>query len=91
MNFVELRGSKAGASWKGGDVKMFTEVAGTLCDVSPRLSKHAPNGHMANLRHFADVVLRGAKPVFEPQQGVDMIKILTAIYRSAESGREVRL
>ena len=33
----------------------------------------------------------GAKPVFKPSQGVDMIKILCAIYESAEKGREVLL
>ena len=47
--------------------------------------------HEANLRHFADVVLNGETPIFEPWQGVDMIKILTAIYKSAEEGKEIIL
>ena len=48
-------------------------------------------GHEGNLRHFLDVVLNGAKPDFVPQQGVNMIKILSAIYESAKTGKEVSL
>ncbi len=44
-----------------------------------------------NLRHFADVLLDGADPCFVPEQGLNMIKILTAIYESARTGREVAL
>lgn len=89
-NFVELRGTKAGFTWDGGDVKIFTEEGGELVDLKPHCSGSA-NGHEMNLRHFADVLLNGADPCFVPQQGVDMIKILSAIYQSAETGREVAL
>ena len=47
--------------------------------------------HEANLRHFADVVLNGTEPMFVPQQGVNMVKILEAIYQSAATGKEVQL
>jgi len=47
--------------------------------------------HEANLRHFVDVVLNDVKPMFVPQQGVDMVQILEAIYQSAETGKEVLL
>ena len=47
--------------------------------------------HAENLRHFADVLRGSAEPDFTPDQGVNMIKILTAMYESAETGREVRL
>ena len=47
--------------------------------------------HEANLRHFADVLLNGAEPMFVPQQGVDMIKILEGFYKSAKEGREILL
>ncbi len=35
--------------------------------------------------------MNGTEPDFKPQQGVNMIKILTAIYKSAETGKEVLL
>lgn len=87
-NFVELRGSKAGFTWKNGSLKIFSEDNGVLTDLSPVFKDSS--GHQSNLRHFIDV-LTGvtAEPVFKPQQGVDMIKILNAIYKSAESGREI--
>ncbi len=92
-NFVELRGTKAGASVGGGDLKVFTERHGLLCDLLPKVSKsdHWAGAHGAHLKHFVDVVLRGVKPINTPTDGVHMIKILSAMYQSAESGREVRL
>ena len=49
------------------------------------------DGHKYNIKNFVDVLVEGAEPVFKPSQGVDMIKILCAIYESAEKGREVAL
>ncbi|MCU6796520.1 hypothetical protein OB236_30785 [Paenibacillus sp. WQ 127069] len=45
-----------------------------------------PPGHGEHLRHFIEVVQQRAEPINLP---VDMIKILSAIYTSAETGREV--
>jgi len=86
--FVELRGTKAGASWP--NLKIFTEEYGSTVDLKPNIAP-GRNHHEANLAHFVDVLLERAKPDFVPQQGVDMIKILRAIYESAETGREVIL
>lgn len=88
--FVELRGTKAGCSIVNeNDVYIAGEDHGYLYDLRPRTS--GTNGHAANLVHFVDVVLNGAKPDFEPIQGVNMIKILNAIYDSAKTGKEVLL
>ena len=43
------------------------------------------------LPQLIDVLEGKAEPVFVPDQGIDMIKILTAIYESAETGKEVLL
>ena len=48
-------------------------------------------GHGQNLRHFADVVLYGARPDFVPSQGVNIVKLISALYQSAATGREVLL
>ncbi|CAG7652604.1 Gfo/Idh/MocA family protein [Paenibacillus allorhizosphaerae] len=91
MNFVELRGTKAGSSIKKGDLRIFTEMAGQLTDISPVMGKKPVDAHGAHLRHFIDVVQLRAEPILTPEHGVDMIKILNALYQSAELGREVRL
>ena len=90
--FVELRGTKSGSKWStSGGLKLFTEEYGKTVDVIPQPSGSGVAPHEGNLRHFADVLLRGAKPMFTPDQGLDMIRILEAMYRSAELGEEVKL
>ncbi|MNI18430.1 putative oxidoreductase YcjS [compost metagenome] len=92
INFVELRGTQAGASLKNGELQIFSEIAGQLIDIQPVLNKvKAEPPHGANIKHFIDCIQHRAEPIFLPEHGVDMIKILSAIYESAESGREVRL
>ena len=88
--FVELRGTKSGLEWRNGKLEIFTEEDGQLLDIAPS-NINEKHGHMYNLRHFYDVVIEGAKPIFEPQQGIDMIKILCAIYESARTGKEIAL
>lgn len=88
--FVELRGTKSGLKWENGQVEFYTEDDGELLDISaPNTDEH--HGHFNNLRHFYDVVIDGAEPKFVPQQGVDMVKILCAVYESAKTGKEVLL
>ncbi len=88
--FLELRGTKAGIRLDNDKMMVFGEKAdGTLYDEQPFFN-WAP-GHLGAIRHFADVVVNGADPIFVPQQGVNMIKILSAIYESAKTGKEVAL
>ena len=89
--FVELRGTKSGLTWRDGDVEVFTEMHGQGCDIHPSNLQLEKKEHVLNLINFYDVVIDGKEPVFKPQQGIDMIKILCAIYKSAETGREVVL
>lgn len=89
--FVELRGTKAGCKWEEGEAAhIYTEEGGISKNIDITFSP-CKNGHAANLEHFVDVVLNGATPDFVPAQGVNMIKILNAMYESAKTGREVRL
>jgi len=88
--FVELRGTEAGFTLDSDNLKVFSELHGALCNSQP-LFTAGKGGHPANIEHFMDVVLRDAEPDFIPSQGLDMIKILEAIYESARLGREVVL
>lgn len=88
--FVQLRGSKAGMTWRdNGDAEIYSEENGKLVDTLR--SGDMGDGHDAALRHFVSILLDGAEKDFVPQQGVNMIKILEAIYESARTGREVTL
>lgn len=88
--FVELRGTKSGLTWEGDSgVTFYSEENGQLTDLHPHCTPG--DGHVANLRHFVDVVVDHKAPDFVPIQGVNMIKILQALYQSAETGKEVQL
>lgn len=90
--FFELRGTKAGAEWnsKDDELRIYGEEYGKPVDLIPRFAKPV-HGHVGNIKNFADALEGKAEPVFKPQQGIDMIKILSAIYESAETGKEVIL
>ncbi|MBP1993936.1 Gfo/Idh/MocA family protein [Paenibacillus eucommiae] len=89
-NFVELRGTKGGFKLVNDDIKLYTELEGVLCDIHPQIEA-SQDAHGANLYHFVDVIKHDAEPLFTPEQGLDMIKILDAIYESARTGKEVYL
>ena len=91
--FFELRGTKSGAKWSDSEkLGIYEEAYGSTVDYIPNVDNgEGPQMHAANLIHFVDVVLNGADPLFVPEQGVNMVKILEAIYKSAEEGREIRL
>ncbi|MBM7566753.1 Gfo/Idh/MocA family protein [Paenibacillus sacheonensis] len=89
-NFVELRGTKAGFKFSNGKLGIFGENNGVVTDLVPRLGKDT-GGHGENLAHFIDVVKGREKPIFTIDQGIDMIKVLSAIYESARTGSEVKL
>lgn len=88
--FVELRGEKGGLGWVDGNAEVYYEKDGKQKTDKVRATG-ITSGHRANLKHFVDVLEGEAEPVFVPEQGIDMIKILCAIYESAKTGREVIL
>jgi predicted dehydrogenase len=91
-NFVELRGTKAGFNLDGDTLKLFTERDGAMYDVQPRnYPRLKVGGHGGHLYHFIDCVLGRDKPINTPQDGLNMIKVLTAVYESAQKGKEVQL
>ncbi len=99
QTFVHLYGDKAGSSWvnkwsndAGRSLKIFTEENGSTVDFIPNINNSTGiQIHEANLRHFVDCLLNGTEPIFKVQEGVDMIKILEGMYKSAETGKEVIL
>ena len=92
--FVELRGTKAGSRMSGIDRKfeIFTEECGVNTCVRPEFDDYncMPH-HEGNIRHFIDVINGKAEPDFTPEQGLNMVKILEALYKSAELGHEIPL
>lgn len=92
--FVELRGEKAGSRMSGIDRKfeLFKYECGSNVNITPCIDDYncMPH-HEANIRHFIDVINGKCEPDFTPEQGVNMVKILEALYKSAELGKEISL
>lgn len=90
--YVELMGTKAGSKWHSLHEKLqiFGEFAGFTTNLLPNVPSHLDDEmHKKNLDHFVDCILKGAQPVFTPQQGIDVIKILEAVYLSSTIGKEI--
>lgn len=92
--FVELRGEKKGFTWTDGKYTLYDGKANNKfkdwrCKVN-QLS-HYKNNHVENLKHFFAVIRGEVKPNYTIAQGVNMIKILCAIYESARTGKEIQL
>lgn len=96
VRFVELRGTKKGATWENGFFTIYTGSKNNRFKDWRLKAKQATygeklNGHGGNLTHFLNVILNNEKPDYVIDQGIDMIKILCAIYESARTGKEVLL
>ena len=87
----ELRGTRGGARRTGsyaGDYRIFQTLGDVCVDVTPC----APLPPVANAQHqFAASVLHGTPNPAPGEDGLAVQRVLEAIYKSAASGREVRL
>jgi len=91
QKFLEWRGTEGGFSLVNDKLKLYTEMEGVPVDIAPQFEGSDIPHHTANIHHFVECVQGRQQPIIMPDHGVDMIKILTAIYESAETGREIDL
>jgi predicted dehydrogenase len=83
--YSSLHGTEGGADLE--PLRVYKDMAGAPVDIAP----HAPQigGHEAEVKHFVECIREGKTPLATAEQGLHILQILDAIYRSAESGREV--
>ncbi len=90
---VSLFGSNGGAEIVArdyaltGTLRVFGEFAGIPTDSSPRLQK--THGHGDIIKNFVTSILDGTPFSPSGEEGVDRARLIDAIYRSADLGREV--
>jgi predicted dehydrogenase len=89
---VGLRGTKGTAAVN--PLKVWKELHGTPTDVAPTASGGRENPFVASIRaewaHFQAAIAGEAKPP-ALHEHVTLHKVLDAIYRSAQDGRDVQL
>lgn len=91
-NWAELYGTKGTAAvsyWNKGQPDLAYKLAGG--DWMPvDCSKH-PQRIQAEIGHFLDCVRNGRKPAITVDDGLKAARIMTAAYKSAATGRRVRI
>ncbi len=92
---VQVYGSNGGAKIHSkdyadiGTLQLFSDIGDTAVDSTPRLQSR--DGHAQICSNFIDAILDGAPLSPDGQEGLDRVRVIEAIYRSAELGREVAI
>ena len=89
---IHLFGDKAGLCLDG-ELRFFTEANGYMTDVKviADASMHFEKIFQREIDHFADCIRTGAECICPAEDGVELMRILTSVYTSAETGHEVVL
>ena len=89
-NKKELYGTKGGMNLNGDNLKIYTEVNDFLADITPDTKNYINSEDMfaAEMRHFVDCALNGTECIAPAKDGLEVMKILDAIYESARTGHE---
>ena len=86
-NYCELLGTKGGASFKGKELKIFSEVFDTCVTILPDIRYSVKT--LDEFEHFTDCIRNGKEPLAPPEQAVDLMKIIDGVYKSSETKREI--
>jgi predicted dehydrogenase len=84
--WCQIFGSEGGCDW-GNDPGLYREVQGAPVNAKIEVGKGDP--WQGEMQHFVDCILNDKTPDPDATQGVAMMKMLDAIYKSAASGKEV--
>lgn len=89
---IQLFGTKAGCKLDP-QVEIYTEMNDYMVNVAfDDDTALSFDGLFANeINHFVDCVLNGTECIAPAQDGIDMMRILDAVYESARTGHEVIL
>ena len=91
QRYVELMGTKAGAYWNGCKDEIYYEAPDGKQKTHVVNQNEIIPDHALNIENFINVVLGKEEPLWLPEQGLEMMKILSALYTSAENGgQEIR-
>lgn len=88
--YTELYGDRAGA--RLDPLTLFGQERGRLFDKTPQVPEQGQvRTHSLAIRHFLECIRTGGQPLTTPEQTVNLMRMLDAIYESAEKGELVKL
>lgn len=91
--YVKIYGDKGGAEVEP-ELAIVTEKNNTILNIEPQvdyLGLDFKKTFINEINHFVSSCLEGTPSIAPVQDGVEIMKILQAIYESAEKGKEVYL
>jgi predicted dehydrogenase len=91
--YLELYGSKAGAILEP-ELQIMGEKDGYLVDWTPKMDATKSSVQVMfnkEIAHFVDCISNGTPCLSPGSDGLEIMKILDAIYKSAETGKEVAI
>ncbi|TET22525.1 MAG: Gfo/Idh/MocA family oxidoreductase [Candidatus Cloacimonadota bacterium] len=75
-------------------LKIYKRMHGEIVNVTPRVDA-ARNAFKISFRlqadHFIKALRKGKKPIFQAEEGLEMAKIIDAIYKSARKKKEIKI
>ena len=86
-NVLQIAGTKGGAELN--PLKIYVERDGIQVDMTPKVP--GVDLFADQMGHFVDCILKNKTPLMSAEQGVQLMQMLEAIYKSSASGREVRI
>jgi len=84
---TRVAGTAGGATWE--PLTVYTNQGGTDVDIVPQVATWNPFHRQT--AHFADCCRKKAKCISGAEQGVQLMQMLDAVYKSSSTGREVRI
>lgn len=85
----ELMGDKGGAAFADGAIRLLSiDESDYFMESQPVIKDGGPDFAM-EIRHFIDCCNGVAECICKPREGTQLIKIINAIYESAETGKEI--
>ncbi|PAV31245.1 oxidoreductase [Virgibacillus profundi] len=91
--YVKLFGDKGGAEFEP-ELALVTEKHNTIMNVTPQVDNLGFDVHKAfinEINHFVDCCLEGSENIAPVADGVQVMKMLNAIYESANTGKKIYL
>lgn len=90
---IHVYGSEGGAKIESegyaqtGTLEMYRNQGDTTADSKPRLVERG--GHAEVIHTFVDAILNGTPMTPSGEEGLERVRLIDAIYRSAELGKEI--
>lgn len=90
--YVKLIGTKGGAEIIGNQLMVYTEIHGELIDMTPVYRPLSWEDCLAaEIAHLVACIQTKKTPMSTGEQGVEIMKILDGIYKSAAQGKQIKI